>query len=171
MGLASGLEAPGSSPPLTRRLRRHPLPEGEGSFILILGLETLAGRDALRAIGSMVDPARLAFSLDSRDGRPLLAPGADWGTDDPLRLAALALDVGIRRLILLDLTRVGTGRGVGTVALLQTLRRRSPECELVAGGGVAGRDDLKALEDAGASAALVGSALHDGRLDLGGRPG
>jgi phosphoribosylformimino-5-aminoimidazole carboxamide ribotide isomerase len=142
------------------------VPLTDGSGVLVLGLETLAGPEELRAAVAQGHPDRLAFSLDLRDGRPLVAAGVDWGTDDPYRLAAVALECGLRRLIVLDLARVGTGRGVGTVSLLRALRRRHPGLELVAGGGIAGPGDLAALEDAGASAALVASALHDGRLDL-----
>jgi uncharacterized protein related to proFAR isomerase len=36
--------------------------------------------------------------------------------------------------------------------------------ELVAGGGVRDRADLDALADAGADAALVATALHEGRV-------
>jgi phosphoribosylformimino-5-aminoimidazole carboxamide ribotide isomerase len=39
-----------------------------------------------------------------------------------------------------------------------------PAIEVVAGGGVAGVGDLVAISRAGASAVLVASAFHDGRL-------
>lgn len=145
--------------------------------VLVLGLETLAGPEALRRIvldhGSDDRDGRLALSLDLRDNRPVVARGADWGSPYPAQLIRRAGRFGlafVRRLIVLDLARVGTGQGPGTLNLIRELRRR-PGKEIVAGGGVAGPDDLRALEDAGASAVLVGSALHDGRLDLRGRPG
>jgi phosphoribosylformimino-5-aminoimidazole carboxamide ribotide isomerase len=37
--------------------------------------------------------------------------------------------------------------------------------ELVAGGGIRGPEDLARLEARGVSAALIASALHDGRFD------
>jgi phosphoribosylformimino-5-aminoimidazole carboxamide ribotide isomerase len=40
----------------------------------------------------------------------------------------------------------------------------SPFLEIISGGGVRGPRDLQALAAAGADAALVASALHDGRL-------
>lgn len=135
-----------------------------GRARIILGLETLSGPAALAAIVDRIGPGPLALGLDLRDGRPLFAKGADWGTIDPIRLADRALALGIERLVVLDLARVGTGRGPGTLPLLRTLRAACPRAELIAGGGVAGPIDLRQLADAGASAALVGSALHDGRL-------
>jgi phosphoribosylformimino-5-aminoimidazole carboxamide ribotide isomerase len=131
---------------------------------IILALETLTGPAALAAIVDRFGPDHLAFGLDLRDGRPLVAPAADWGTSDPIRLADRAVALGVNRLIVLDLARVGTGRGPGTLPLLRGLRAAYPTAELIAGGGVAGPDDLARLADAGTSAALVGSALHDGRI-------
>ena len=54
--------------------------------------------------------------------------------------------------------------GVGTLALCRHLRAAHPGCELIAGGGVRGPADLELMAGAGCDAALVASALHDGRL-------
>lgn len=137
-----------------------------GVGTVVLGLETLRGPEALRAVVAAFGPERLAASLDLRDGRPMVPTAESWGTDDSLALAGIFLDAGLRRLIVLDLARVGTGRGVGTLPLLAELRAASPSLDLIAGGGVSGPDDLRALEAAGASGVLVGSALHDGRIGL-----
>jgi phosphoribosylformimino-5-aminoimidazole carboxamide ribotide isomerase len=93
-----------------------------------------------------------------------MAAGSAWGTSDPAALARAAVERGIRRLLLLDLTRVGTGRGVGTLPLLARLRGEHPGVELTVGGGIADRAEVRRLAEAGADAVLVGSALHDGRI-------
>ena len=131
---------------------------------LIAGLETLRGPDALAALLDQAGPERTAFSLDLRDGRPVCHPEAAWGTSDPETLAETILALGVRRLILLDLARVGTGRGVGTLPLLERLATGYPGIDIWVGGGIASRADLVPLCDAGASGVLIGSALHDGRL-------
>jgi phosphoribosylformimino-5-aminoimidazole carboxamide ribotide isomerase len=139
---------------------------GLGVDSVVLGLETLRGPAALGRCVAAVGPAAAVWSLDLRAGRPVVSPGADWGTDDPLDLADRAVARGVRRAIVLDLARVGTGGGVAaTAALVAQLRARHPAVAWAAGGGVAGADDLEMLARAGAAAALVGSALHDGRLD------
>ncbi len=135
-----------------------------GVRVVIAGLETVRGLSALREIIDAAGPDRLAFSLDLRDGKPLVETRPDWGTDDPIRLAEAAVEFGVKRLILLDLAHVGRGTGTGTLPLLRSLRGSHPHVEIVAGGGISGPDDLRNLRDAGAAAALVGSALHDGRL-------
>jgi phosphoribosylformimino-5-aminoimidazole carboxamide ribotide isomerase len=72
--------------------------------------------------------------------------------------------MGVASLIVLDLARVGTGRGTGTEELCREIHEQFADCELIAGGGVAGVADVERLGDAGATAVLAASALHDGRL-------
>ncbi len=93
------------------------------------------------------------------------------GVNHPSRLALSAQQIaltafrgGVRRMIVLDLARVGMGEGVGTEQLCRSLACRLPELEIIAGGGVRGPGDLDSLARAGCDAALVASALHDGRL-------
>ncbi len=94
----------------------------------------------------------------------MIAERQDWRTEDPRAIAEAALALGVRRLVLLDLSRVGTGRGTGTLPLLSALAADYPDMEIAVGGGVAGWGDIAALAAAGASCVLVGSALHDGRI-------
>jgi phosphoribosylformimino-5-aminoimidazole carboxamide ribotide isomerase len=146
-------------------LRRHedvrPLLES-GVDTLIAGLETLAGPESLAKMVEHAGPERVIFSLDLKEGRPLGAL-ACWPVD-AAGIAETALQLGVRRLLVLDLARVGLGAGVGHLALCADLRRRHADVEITAGGGVRGLDDLHALRDAGVDFALVASALHDGRL-------
>ena len=131
---------------------------------VVLGLETLRGPHILAEIANRIGPESSIVSVDLRAGRPVLAPGSAWGTDDPVCLARTAVDLGWRQLLLLDLARVGTGSGVGTLGLLERIRRAWPEVEVYAGGGVRGPECLVELANAGAAGILVGSALHDGRI-------
>jgi phosphoribosylformimino-5-aminoimidazole carboxamide ribotide isomerase len=134
---------------------------------IIAGLETLAGpavlADLCRQHGD-----RVVFSLDLRDGEPLGNVSA-WEGADARSIAAQAVALGVRRLILLDLARVGGDSGTGTEALCRALATRHPEVELFAGGGVRDRADLLRLRECGVAGVLVASALHDGQLQPDGR--
>ncbi len=130
---------------------------------LVVGLESLTDRASLRAMLDAVGPERLTLSIDLKLGQPLAAD-ARWREVAPEQIAADALAVGVRSLIVLDLAYVGEGRGPGTSPLCAAIRRLDATLELVSGGGVRGLHDLKALAAAGCDAALVASALHDGRL-------
>ena len=130
---------------------------------VIAGLETLSDTAALASMLEAVGPERLVFSLDLKAGQPL-ADLPCWQGRSAEQIAATAIEAGIQRMIVLDLHRVGTDSGVGTEPLCRQLRTQHPDLELIAGGGVRGLDDLRRLAEAGCDAALVASALHDGRL-------
>lgn len=141
----------------------EPLREA-GVATIVAGLETLRGPLALREVIAAAGAERVVFSLDLRAGQALTAQGADWRAADPRELAARAISLGVRRLLVLDLARVGTSLGTGTHALLAELAQSHRGIELSAGGGVSSLDDVRALGAIGVSAALVGSAIHDGRI-------
>lgn len=133
-----------------------------GAWRVVVGLETLPSFAALAAVASTVGSQRLVFSLDLGAGVPLVRPDATLG-GTPLELAHAAVGAGAGAIIVLDLTRVGSGRGVD-LRLVDELRHALPGVELLAGGGVGTLDDLERLAGAGLNGALVATALHDGRL-------
>jgi phosphoribosylformimino-5-aminoimidazole carboxamide ribotide isomerase len=130
---------------------------------IVVGLETVAGPEELANICQRIGPDRAVFSLDLKDGLPL-GNLSRWQTRDPWLIATQAIAMGVRRVILLDLARVGEHAGTGTEELCKRLASRHPEVEIVAGGGIRDRTDLQHLEACGVRAALVASALHDGEL-------
>jgi len=129
---------------------------------IVVGLESLASSD-FQDLVPFVGSAHLVFSLDLRGGEPMTSIDK-WKSAPPIEIARCVLKAGVQRLIVLDLVDVGVGDGPRTLPLCRQIRHEFPAIELVAGGGVRGMDDLRALADAGCDAALVASALHDGRL-------
>jgi phosphoribosylformimino-5-aminoimidazole carboxamide ribotide isomerase len=135
-----------------------------GISSIVLGLETAYGPSALESMLSRVGPQRLVFSLDLFEHRALMGSPEAWGTVDPLELGLSLLDLGVRRLLILDLSRVGKRRGTGTIKLLAELKAASPSTELSVGGGIASIEDVAQLRSAGASEVLIGSAIHDSTI-------
>jgi phosphoribosylformimino-5-aminoimidazole carboxamide ribotide isomerase len=128
---------------------------------LIIGLESLQSPDELAEICThTADPI---FSLDLKNGQPLhqVTNRNDWS---PLEIAKAAFDSGIRDLIVLDLADVGASGGTRTLELCNEIRDACDFREIIAGGGIRGIEDLTTLANAGCTAALVASALHDGHL-------
>lgn len=136
-----------------------------GAAQVVVGLETLPSFATLGAIVEALGSGRVVFSLDLRDGAPVSRGGAPRGSAalTPVALAGAALAAGAGGILVLDLARVGSGRGVDP-GLVVDLRRAYPAAELLAGGGVASRDDLERLADLGLDAVLVATALHTGRV-------
>lgn len=135
-----------------------------GAAAVIAGLETLPGPDSLDELILAFGSNQIIFSLDLQAGIPHLAPHSEWPQGNPLAIAQAALDVGVRRMIVLDLADVGTGTGGSTETLCKTLLQKNPLLELITGGGVRGPDDIRRWEQTGVTELLVASALHDGRL-------
>jgi phosphoribosylformimino-5-aminoimidazole carboxamide ribotide isomerase len=130
---------------------------------VVLGLETLCSPLTLRSALSKLGPQRTVVSLDMDEGIPRTRIAA-WSKLDALSLAQTLLNMGLRRLILLDIRRVGMQQGTGTRALLHELRATGPDLQLTCGGGIRGMDDILQLAADGCDAVLIATALHDGRI-------
>jgi len=156
-----------------------------GAAQVIVGLETLPSFEALATVARAVGAEHVVFSLDLRDGVPMVRAGArHHGTfvelaraavlagairpgaaheGSVVELARAAVNAGATSLLVLDVARVGSGRGVDS-RLVETLRREHPTVHLFAGGGVASAREIERLADLGLDGVLVATALHDGRL-------
>jgi phosphoribosylformimino-5-aminoimidazole carboxamide ribotide isomerase len=106
----------------------------------------------------------MTFSLDLKEGQPLVAKDATGWNSTPLEIARQAVACGITRLIILDLADVGSSNGGATDGLCRTLLAEFPHLPITSGGGVRGPEDLRRLAQLGVKNVLVASALHDGRL-------
>jgi phosphoribosylformimino-5-aminoimidazole carboxamide ribotide isomerase len=148
-------------------IRDHELAErlaAEGIDTVVVGLETVAGPDVLARICQTLGSQRVVFSLDLNEELPL-GDTSRWARADVPSLAAEAVAAGVKRVLILDLARVGVGSGTGTEKLCSDLAKAFPPLEIAAGGGVRGAEDLHRLKQCGVHAVLVASALHDGRLE------
>jgi phosphoribosylformimino-5-aminoimidazole carboxamide ribotide isomerase len=129
-----------------------------GAHRVVVGTETLAGPDTLDRL--LAELPEVVLSVDLRDGRTL-SPHPQVAGLPALDAVARLHRAGLREAIVLDLARVGSGAGPG-VELIAEIHAAFEDLELLAGGGVRDVEDLRALGDAGASGALVATALHRG---------
>lgn len=67
------------------------------------------------------------------------------------------------RIIVMSLPRVGSNLGPDN-GLLTAYRKKHPDRQIIAAGGVRSSEDLKALDRIGINHALIASALHNGML-------
>jgi HisA/HisF family protein len=126
----------------------------------VIGTESLGPDPALGRPDPPGPPHVL--SVDLRDGR-LISADPDLAGRDPAAAAPLAQALDVRGLLVIDLLRVGSGAGPPLAAVAE-LAAALPGLAIYAGGGVRDDDDLRALEAAGATGALVATALHEGRV-------
>jgi phosphoribosylformimino-5-aminoimidazole carboxamide ribotide isomerase len=91
-----------------------------------------------------------------------------WAADSGVRLAdALAqFPVGaLAHILVTDISRDGALTGPN-FNLMRTIRALRPDLALQASGGVSQIEDIAELRAAGASAAIIGRALYEGRFTL-----
>ena len=133
-----------------------------GRVTPVLGTETLRSIEELQWLHRPGTGSRAVLSLDL-DASGLVSRSALVAPLREEEVLDRARRSGVRSVIVLLLDRVGTGRGLPRERL-RALRLAAAGLDLVAGGGIAGLDDLLFLRDAGFSGALLATALHDGLI-------
>ncbi len=109
---------------------------------------------------------RVAVGLDARDGKVAVEGWAETSEVTALDIAQRFEDAGVAAIIFTDIARDGLLKGLNLEATIALADRIS--IPVVASGGFASIDDVKALLDPRAkklAGAIVGRALYDGRLD------
>lgn len=135
-----------------------------GASAIVAGLETITAPDVLRQMCNEFGAEQLIFSLDLCAGEPM-GDVSGWNSPEPRAIARQAIEMGVRRVIVLDLAAVGTGDGPSTLPLCRELRREYPNLAIVTGGGIRHFHDLLACRAAGVDGVLVASSVHSGVID------
>jgi phosphoribosylformimino-5-aminoimidazole carboxamide ribotide isomerase len=167
------------SPELVERLaaaaRGTPLQVGGGYRTVQAAEEALrAGADRVMIGTAALDPgfldeaasrlgARLVVAIDVREGK-VVADG--WTRSSSVTagdLASRCADAGVQRVLVTSTSRDGSLAGPDLPLLADVV---PVGIRVVAAGGVASLDDLRALRDLGCEAAIAGSALLAGRFTL-----
>ena len=136
---------------------------GAGVDRAILG--TIALRDPELVISAVARwGERIAVALDARDGR--LATDGWLGQTDSraVEVAQRLAESGVRHFVYTDIRRDGTLSGPNLQGLSELIEKVN--ADVIASGGIASLDDIKAVASVGAAGAIVGRALYDGRIDL-----
>ena len=135
-----------------------------GVHRVVLG--TLAARqpevvaEALRRWG----PDRIAVGIDARDGRVQVSGWAEATDLEAEAFAQRLAATGLRTVIFTDIARDGLQTGLAleaTVAL-----QRASGLAVIASGGVASLDDIRAASQAGLAGVIVGRALYEGAFTV-----
>jgi phosphoribosylformimino-5-aminoimidazole carboxamide ribotide isomerase len=134
-----------------------------GAAAIVLSSESLGLSHTLPDLVKRVPASNLIYSVDLKCGR-LMIPHGDTVEFIPESVIPQIRDAGIRSVIVLDLTAVGTGRGIPTLALCEQIHRLCSDMHIISGGGVFSDACVQSARQAGLNALLIASALHDGRI-------
>jgi len=120
----------------------------------------------LEALGSdaIVAGLDVARTLDGQ-WIPKAAGWTESGDLDLFSLLSRLSDAGLQHLLCTDIERDGMLSGP-SVELYRSISERFGHIELQASGGIARSSNLEDLERSGASGAIVGRALLEGRIDF-----
>ncbi len=130
---------------------------------VILGTAAVENPDIVAAIGDE-HPGRVMVSLDAKDGEVVVSGWTESTGLDPAAAASRYEDLGAGAILFTDVDVEGQLEGVRTDPVERVVG--AVDIPVVASGGVATIDDVRALKDAGAAAVVVGSALYEGTFTL-----
>jgi phosphoribosylformimino-5-aminoimidazole carboxamide ribotide isomerase len=130
---------------------------------LVIGTETLQIKSFVGEASRVFGSDRVIVSLDLKGDKVLVRPGFD-GSADPMLLLSEFKEMDVSQIIVLDLTRVGSGEGVNVDFLKKVLRNL--RMDVYVGGGVRNIADLIELKGLGVSGVLVATALHSGKISV-----
>ena len=137
---------------------------------VIVSSETMVDQTQFDVFGKLTAMGvRPIFSLDMK-GSDVIGGSAEIAQQAPLDLVARAEDAGVKDLIVLNLSLVGTLQQdidqtqAATMELIQSIVKKFPEVYVTSGGGVASAEDAQAWLDAGCDHVLAASAIHQCRI-------
>ncbi len=134
-----------------------------GASRVIVGTETLTDISLVAQAVQLLGPDNVVVSLDMKNGQ-LLHKFNAAKFSSPIDVLREFQKAGLTQVILLDLSRVGSGEGID-YAFLQTALE-SVKMRVFVGGGVRDVADLLKLRAMRVAGVLVATALHSGRITV-----
>ncbi|MFD1646651.1 1-(5-phosphoribosyl)-5-[(5-phosphoribosylamino)methylideneamino]imidazole-4-carboxamide isomerase [Haloarchaeobius litoreus] len=130
---------------------------------VILGTAAVENPDIVAEISEQY-PDGVLVSLDAKEGEVVVSGWTEGTGLDPAEAAGRYEDLGAAGILFTDVDVEGRLDGVQTEPVRRLVE--AVDIPVVASGGVATLDDVRALRGAGAAAVVVGSALYEGRFTL-----
>ena len=110
---------------------------------------------------------RIVVGIDAREGMVATHGWLETSALDALTVARRMADLGVQRIVFTDIARDGMLTGVNMAATAALARESG--LKIIASGGVASLDDIRALADHasdGIEGVIVGQALYTGAVSL-----
>ncbi|WP_265109374.1 1-(5-phosphoribosyl)-5-[(5-phosphoribosylamino)methylideneamino]imidazole-4-carboxamide isomerase [Halosolutus halophilus] len=130
---------------------------------VILGTAAVENPEIVAEI-SETYPEGVVVSLDAKGGEVVVEGWTEGAGVSPVEAAERYEDLGAAAILFTNVDVEGQLEGVATEPVRELVD--ATEMPVIASGGVATIEDVRALADAGAAAVVVGSALYEGRFTL-----
>lgn len=135
-----------------------------GAHRVVVGTVAVREPALLQRMLEEAGPEGLAVALDARGLQVVVSGWQEAASLSALDLLGRWAAMGVRTVIYTDVRRDGTLKGLD-LEVVARVREAWPH-ELIAGGGIAGPEDLRGLKGLGVEGALLGKALYEGRVRL-----
>jgi phosphoribosylformimino-5-aminoimidazole carboxamide ribotide isomerase len=134
-----------------------------GADRVVLGSAALKDQETVLNACSRY-PGQIVVALDARDGKVAAEAWYEVSDVDAIDLAEELEAAGVQRFLYTDIKRDGMLSGPNLDALRRLVQKVS--APVIASGGIATIEHLRATESAGAEACIIGTALYEGALTL-----
>ena len=108
---------------------------------------------------------RIILGADVRNGKISINGWKEDSEEDLLPFLRKYIDAGVKNVLCTEISKDGTMAGPA-INLYSRVMDAYPGLHLIASGGVADIDDIRALDAAGIPAVVFGKAIYEGRIDL-----
>jgi phosphoribosylformimino-5-aminoimidazole carboxamide ribotide isomerase len=132
-----------------------------GASCIVIGTETLEDlhfvEKALKCFGA----EKVVVSIDVL-GNEVLSKSESIKSYEPAMLAKALKKMGVTKILILDIKRVGSEQGPKLTLVKEVIERTN--LEVLTGGGIRNMADLEELRKIGVSKALIATAIHKGTI-------
>lgn len=134
-----------------------------GATRVVIGTKAATDPELVERLLARHGPERLAIGIDAKNGQVAVRGWTEVFDLTALQLAERVCAQGARTVIYTDVARDGmlTGPDIAGARVLSGLG-----LDVIASGGVASLDDLRAIRAARLAGAIIGRALYEGRFTL-----
>lgn len=130
---------------------------------LILGLETIKNFKTIIQSLQILNQNNIIISIDMYNGQ-ILSNAKDIKTQSPIKLIKKFESLGIKKIILLDLFRVG--QKIGGIPQLYLDILHNFNGDVYVGGGIKNYTDILNIKEQNFSGVLIATALYDGTIEI-----
>ncbi len=135
-----------------------------GADRIILGTAAIKNPELISELVERVGSERVMVALDARAGKVVVEGWRAQTQNTVIDMARKFQQMGVGSLLFTNVDVEGQMRGAAVDAIRELVQ--SVKLPVIAAGGVASLDDVRAVRDTGAAGLVIGTALYEGKFSL-----
>lgn len=136
---------------------------GAGADMITAGSIAVRNPETVKSWLQAYDPSKIILGADVRNGKIAIQGWQEESSFELKEFVKSYVEEGIRKVICTDIARDGMLAGP-SIPLYVDLVESFPDLEIIASGGVSGKQDILDLEGTGVSGVIFGKAFYEGRI-------